>query len=372
MQDTKTNIFALTKQDTAVLKGIAIIAMLMHHLYGCAPVEYMPDDAILSYVGDLGKVCVAMFLFCSGYGLSVGYGGLTLDPSPEGEGRLVCIQRNFVIILKFLVKRFVKFYAGYWPIFLIFVPIGVFIFDRPLSVPYGEDSNILKCLVLDTLGLQGFSSYNITWWFNKLIISLYFLFPFLYKWARKNWWSILLISILAMRLCYRFKGCFLEDVCLYSCPFVLGILWQQHQEKMNIISQWSLSHGWEMLSVAMSLLLILLILRMNPIIPHWTGIRIDGFLACAIVLCYKSLQPIISMPKVSLLAYLGKHSMNIYMIHTFIFSYWFARGIYSCEVVWGGAFFALLMVCLIISVVMEWIKEISLYNKLLKFVINII
>lgn len=352
--NNQTNIFALTKQDTAVLKGIAIIAMLLHHLYGCAPEAYQPFDGFLSFLGNLGKVCVAMFLFCSGYGLSFGYEKIT----------------GLKDTLRFIAKRFVKFYAGYWPIFLIFVPIGVFVFDRSLSVPYGEDSNVFKCLILDFLGVQGFSSYNITWWFNKLIICLYLLFPILYTWARKNWWSILLFSILAMRLCYRFKGCFLEDVCLYSCPFVLGILWRQHQEKMYTISQWSISHRWGMLSVAMSLLLIVLVLRMNPVIPHWTGIRLDGFLACAIVLCYKSMQVFCSSWKTNPFVFLGRHSMNIYMTHTFIFSYWFAREIYSCEAVLGGAFFVLLIASLTISILIEWMKEISRYNKLLKFVIE--
>jgi len=67
--EEKTNIFALTKQDTAVLKGIAIIAMLMHHLWGCPPDWVEPYTGVLGFFGNVGKVCVAIFLFCSGYGL---------------------------------------------------------------------------------------------------------------------------------------------------------------------------------------------------------------------------------------------------------------------------------------------------------------
>ena len=61
--------FELSKQDTSALKGIAIIAMLCHHLYG-----FKSYTGFLSFIGIVGKVCVALFVFCSGYGLGVGYG----------------------------------------------------------------------------------------------------------------------------------------------------------------------------------------------------------------------------------------------------------------------------------------------------------
>lgn len=100
MQDTKTNIFALTKQDTAVLKGIAIIAMLMHHLWGCPPVGVEPYTGVLGFLGGVGKVCVAMFLFCSGYGLSVGYGRLIEDCRLKDEDWKDRIKRNTEIPCK--------------------------------------------------------------------------------------------------------------------------------------------------------------------------------------------------------------------------------------------------------------------------------
>ena len=176
MQNTKTNILALTKQDTAVLKGIAIIAMLMHHLWGCPPAGVEPYNGVLGFLGGVGKVCVAMFLFCSGYGLSVGYGRLIEDCRLKNEDWKIGLKDT----LKFLARRFVKFYAGYWPIFLIFVPISIWGFERSLADAYGTNVNVYKYLMYDVLGIGGFHSYNITWWFNALIIGLYLLFPFIY------------------------------------------------------------------------------------------------------------------------------------------------------------------------------------------------
>lgn len=109
--------YSLSKTDTVALKGIAILAMLFHHIYTCPPAGVEPYDGILLFLGALGKVCVSMFLFCSAYGLSVQYAGTeTIEDS-----------------IKFVVKRLIRFYVNYWFVFLIFVPIGVFIFGRTLA-----------------------------------------------------------------------------------------------------------------------------------------------------------------------------------------------------------------------------------------------
>ena len=65
--------FVLTRQDTAVMKGIAICAMLCHHLYGFPLAGVEPYTGVLAWIGVLGKICVALFLFCSGYGLAANY-----------------------------------------------------------------------------------------------------------------------------------------------------------------------------------------------------------------------------------------------------------------------------------------------------------
>ena len=73
MLSGNTNIFAISKQDTSVMKGIAIIAMLCHHVYTWQPEWVEAYPFFLTTLGVLGKVCVAIFLFFSGYGLAVQY-----------------------------------------------------------------------------------------------------------------------------------------------------------------------------------------------------------------------------------------------------------------------------------------------------------
>ena len=71
------------------------------------------------------------------------------------------------------------------------------------------------------------------------------------------------------------------------------------------------------------------------------------------------------MPRTSsAFAFLGKHSMNIYMMHTFINAYWFSEFLHSGECMRnGGNLVLLLMICLIISAGLEFLKKkIRLYE----------
>lgn len=61
--------FALSREDISVMKGLAIMAMICHHLN---PPEFHIQNIpwYWNMISNVGKVCVALFVFCSGYGLS--------------------------------------------------------------------------------------------------------------------------------------------------------------------------------------------------------------------------------------------------------------------------------------------------------------
>ena len=217
--------FALMRQDTAVLKGMAICAMLCHHLYGFPPEGMEPYTGTLAWIGILGKVCVAMFLFCSGYGLASQY-------SPS---------QTVLSDVKFVLKRLTKFYFNYWVVFIIFVPISVFLFHRPLSSAYGEHVNITKRLIFDMLGVQGFDSYNITWWFNQLILMLYLLFPLLHRMVRFKPWLALLAGMALMRFSSHISYN-PADICTWQFPFVLGMVWKCYEAEANHVQEWFEQH----------------------------------------------------------------------------------------------------------------------------------
>jgi peptidoglycan/LPS O-acetylase OafA/YrhL len=122
------------------------------------------------------------------------------------------------------------------------------------------------------------------------------------------------------------------------------------------------------LPITIVLCCLLVFVRMNKIIPYFTGISVDGILAVAIsVLIILLLRnvPILSAS----LSFLGKHSANIYMVHTFLFSYWLSEFIYAPK--YAVLIFLLLLVCsLLISIVLEFIKSKFGFYKISDIVIK--
>jgi len=88
-------------------------------------------------------------------------------------------------------------------------------------------------------------------------------------------------------------------------------------------------------------------------------VMIDCLLTLLFVYLYQCLR-IPSFLKKSL-AFLGKHSMNIFLFHTFIFYFWFQDYIYASRnpII---IFLTLLAICIPISILLEWIKKFTIYK----------
>lgn len=199
----------LTQNDTYVIKGIAIILMLLHHLFYVRRELY--DDFILygnhgivNEIGIFSKVCVAIFVFLSGYGLTVSNGN------------------NKKISLKdFYAHRFVKLYMNYWLIWLLFVPLSVYCFGRTFDVVYG--SHIIPKLVADLFGVInvfGLYGYNPTWWFYSAIIVLWLLYPLFLRLSKYPAFLLILGVV-----CYFSPVRMTIGISSYVLPFVVGILY---------------------------------------------------------------------------------------------------------------------------------------------------
>jgi len=166
-----------TSIDTKKMKGVAIILMLMHHLW------YFPTrlaggelnyfitvfgHSSLWLFGCFGKICVSIFFFLGGYGI-------------------YCQSKknNFNIL-----NNIKKLYKAYWKVFLIFIPIALIFFTY--QIPYCKYPSIYARFS----GWQwkevfqnffGFSySLNGEWWFLQSYLIAIILFPFVIKIIEKN------------------------------------------------------------------------------------------------------------------------------------------------------------------------------------------
>lgn len=109
--------YKFTKQQTQIAKGMAILLMLIHHLFFYPSDLYvslvkMGGQDIESYISSFGKICVAMFLFLSGYGITIS--SVKKETSYK----------------KSVISRVINLMINYWIVFLLFVPIGFFVTER--------------------------------------------------------------------------------------------------------------------------------------------------------------------------------------------------------------------------------------------------
>lgn len=331
----------LTLKDTNVLKGVAILLLLLHH---CLYTGEVYDDIIIHghpvflNIGKFSKLCVALFVFLSGYGLTA------KTMKDGGIGTLWSFYRH----------RYMKLMLNYWVVYLIFVPIGILFFHRTFPTVYGE--NWWFKAIVDFLGLHQAVighpyGYNATWWFFSCIILLYALFPLLWKY--RDWWMIMIpFSIMLPTVLFWHNG--LNECALYSLAFICGLVYALYGEKGNLRS---LTGGGK--------LCMLILLGIGCLYRFYTCSEIKW--DAAIVVLGVSLYSSVSFPRIitSLFAFLGKHSYNIFMFHTFIFYYYFHDLIY-----WSSnpviICLTLLFVCVILSMAIEFVKGKLGFDRLAK------
>ncbi|MDE6338555.1 MAG: acyltransferase, partial [Muribaculaceae bacterium] len=198
------------KQSNA-LKGIALTLLLIHHLFyinnGMFDDYTIAGYPIVNTLGVVCKVCVAIFVFLSGYAL-----GKT--------NAVVSISH----IKSFYLRRFTKLFLNYWLIWVLFVPIGVFIFHRYLKDVYADPVWLYG--ILDFIGLinvTGHLGYNPTWWFYSCIILLYLIFPIIAisisRWPKSKWVFLFLSVFIFFIPCS-----ILNPIKPYLFPFTLGFI----------------------------------------------------------------------------------------------------------------------------------------------------
>lgn len=336
------NKWHLSIQDTNVLKGIAIVLLLIHHLFGernglYDDVHIYKDYYLVNQIGIFSKLCVSIFVFLSGYGLMI---------QADEKGSANNLKHYYI-------HRFKKLYLNYWIIWLCFVPISYFVFDFTFQDAY--HSKVLLHLIVDLLGIHniffesvGQYSYNPTWWFYSCIIILYAFFPLLYKWMKKDVLSLVMFAVSFFFFSFPHTG----YVRPFFLSFILG-MWLS----ISSISSFPFTHIRWPLNLYIFILLGLILFRNLTSCPLF----LDNLMTFIIVVLYQSFKASMNRYIIRSFEFLGQHSMNIFLFHTFIFYFWFQQFIYASRnplII----FFTLLAICIPISITLEWIKKYTIYK----------
>lgn len=266
--------------------------------------------------------------------------------------------------IKYIVRRFMKFYSGYWIILAICLPIGIFLFGRPLCA---SDSLMesAKMWIREIFAIAGHHSYNVSWWFNALIISFYLLFPLLYYGVKYTPIMTLAISVILNHSSIMKIS---MDMSHFMFIFVVGIAMAVHYKSFNTL--WNRLPKWALWTICFFALagpaIALPIIDGDSVYYrglYWFALLTIG-MVMLIILGVRKL-PILN----SLLSTLGKHSANIYLMHTLIFYYWFPDFFYSMRYPFV-IFSVLMIICFSISWSLEYLKKCTGYSKLTNMIID--
>lgn len=361
-----------TKEHTMQMKGIAIIILLFHHCFlnaqrwatvpyeklattkgwGYYPISFAPFSShTIQYLASFSKICVAMFVFMTGYGMWVSYES----------------QKKKTTMSNYIKKRMVTLMTGFLIIFVVTeilaIPTGRFI------EVYGHDFRSVVYMIIDALGLAkllGTPLFCLTWWYMSLAIVLIMIFPFVHSIMEKYQWVVVVASIIIPRACGFGQS---TDLFRYLLAYTLGMYFAQHDLLARIKEKFMEQNvAGKLLSLIVSLIGLAVIIKCRQ--NAWIGWKYldfwDGFAAMyVIVISY--IYILNGKWIVKGLGFLGKHSMNIFLIHSFYRDVFFHEFTYSFYYAWLD-YIVLMAISLVTSIVLEWFKKLIRYEKFIDWV----
>ena len=361
-----------TKEHTMQMKGIAIIILLFHHCFlnaqrwatvpyeklattkgwGYYPISFAPFSShTIQYLASFSKICVAMFVFMTGYGMWVSYES----------------QKKKTTMSNYIKKRMVTLMTGFLIIFVVTeilaIPTGRFI------EVYGHDFRSVVYMIIDALGLAkllGTPLFCLTWWYMSLAIVLIMIFPFVHSIMEKYQWVVVVASIIVPRACGFGQS---TDLFRYLLAYTLGMYFAQHDLLARIKEKFMEQNvAGKLLSLIVSLIGLAVIIKCRQ--NAWIGWKYldfwDGFAAMyVIVISY--IYILNGKWIVTGLGFLGKHSMNIFLIHSFYRDVFFHEFTYSFYYAWLD-YIVLMAISLVTSIVLEWFKKLIRYEKFIDWV----
>lgn len=353
-----------SKNESLKVKGIAILLLFFHHLfykltrfqpYGLR--VFILSQEKLIELAVICRICVWIFVFITALGITILYNKKSNDEK----------------ISDFIIKRWLSLMKGYWIIFLVIFLLELGMNDCFNNIYHGSITN----LFLDFMGWADlFKTPTLTggWWYMSFAQITVFIMPLFIEFCKKYGnisiiiffivWKYLNIGIVS-----PFGGRYIN----YFISIIIGILCVQNGffEKFNFQK----SNFINLLRFCFLIVLIVILLQIRSLITinnatfdnNNLQYLINGVIV--IIICLISfgyLKGIVA----NLLAFFGKHSGNMFLIHIFLVNN-FPKIIYYTKTVLGS-FFTLFIICILCSIFIEHIKKKITYNELIDKVFSFI
>ena len=334
-----------SKESSKIAKGLAILLMLFYHLFYSKPDNLdmgvifspIPENVFLT-MARFGNICVAVFVMITAYGLSAKLF------EKENPTLMEACGNSF--------KRAGKLLFHFAFMFVCVNLLWFHWFDY--AVTFGKGKQGVLAFFLDGLGLSHlFNSptINMTWWYMSLAYTLVFLVPLLAFAMKKTGYSFLGIALLTPYILPL--G---EDVSRYFFVIAIGIAaaygnWFEKilNSKMHFALRWL---------IEIALIVLSVFIRDNEFVKTNLIAPADALIAFVIILFAVDCIGFIPVIR-TVAAFLGKHSMNIFFVHTFFYLILYRKYVYY----FGYApltFLILLGLSLALSLAIEGLKYLFL------------
>ena len=337
----------ITKRDSKMLKGVAILAMLMLHLF-CrkdnlpyTPLLWVGDTPLIYYFGLFGDICVAIYCFVSGYAHYI--------QSSEIELR----QRW---------KHLLRFLLSFWVIAAVFSLIGILIGDS--VIPGNAKEFLMNCLTIK-------NSYNGAWWYANTYIMLVALQPFSRKFVERCPAGMALFATFAFYTIgygIRFWGWGSCRLAVLSWiithigllgtsyfPYTIGMVFCKKQIVAALRQRLASvkAHAICMFTAAVFVVMIVMHGMVQPLFV--------AFLTATSTIVLLCICPLPMLLK-NILCYFGEHSMNIWLVHMFFYGSLFHGIVFGLKYP-VPIFLLLIALSLVSSYAIKWLS-----NPILKLV----
>ena len=353
--------------DTNIVKGVAICLLLFHHCFLSSAYEpYRDSINFFPFSEELAttlvralKLCVGMFVFISGYGLF-----LSIDK----------IDFTFKNVRRWIGTRLAKMMSGYYFVYLFVFIVTMIIDQYPINRYWGHQNLGLgfRDMFLDILGLSNlFDTYTLitTWWYMSMIIIFVVIFPLVFKFTQKLKYSTAIVIVLILPRIIGYQGS--KSPMSFILALIFGMMFADYKlfEKLGKLQLCKNKKLSNILILLISLLLVVSIFVVDARVNWGDFCEYTFDIAPVIVICFTKLY-IARVPYLrDALHFLGKHSMNIYYIHTFIRCTYLSFVVYYFSyslVIWG----ILMGLSILLSLLIEWLKKITRYQNLVNKVVK--
>ena len=357
------------------LKGIAILLMVFHHcfrttsLYEAYTLSFFPfPEMAVVNLAAMSKICVSIFAFISGYGLFLSY---------QNQ-----VEKANTTPSRWVLLRYVKTFSGYW--FAYFFVVVIYgITGGRLSRVYFSDGFWIGCanVCVEFLGLSklfGTPTLKGTWWYMSAAFVFILLMPMLYRWIMTKPWVVWTLSLVLLQAFFShlkggtYPGA--NSVYGFLPMYLLGGV----SARTDLFSRWGRillpkeggekggsGRRWLKLGGMLGLLWICYGLYVHlPIETFWI-LHYCLIPMLVILFCVEYVLRFLALRRV--FAFLGAHSMNIFLLHNFFRTGRVGKFLYS-QHHFSVILIGLFLLSLGISLVLELLKRKCRYQRAVEWV----